>query len=952
MFVASDRFARRVRAAAAGDQGASLILVIAYMSMAFIIAATIAAACLFAIQQNVRAEASVQAIAAAEAGRDAVVSAFEIAPESCPSTGQYTDDPTDATDPTFTVTVHPTASASQPADASGIPQRCPTSTDKWVVLHATGTAEDGSTSVIDAVYPWERFRVEVAGGALGYMDSSYSATFSSISGDTVIKNGNFSCTGGTVFKGNVFVLKGNVNVGVDAARLTGEPSCEITGDLFVNGSITTGDPTWVFVWFYARLKVGGQIKATGTIDAAGRVEAGTDSTRPYRDIVAGTITTRHSQGQVLTFNGGSIKAVTEIDIARGTIAAAGNLATNGDLAVDGGREGLGNVNGVATSGAAVVVGGSITGNNLGSVTGQTGVTAGVSILGDGSRTAPNGPLAAVVNIGGAGARSGRSVAAGGGISASGTVTATAGDILVGAGGISGTGTGTASGSVLSAGAISTSGAVTANGGNVHSGAAISGGTRTASGSVLAVGNISSGAVQAKSGSISTNGSISGTATRWAGASETAAVGDITAKGSFASGTSTTARDVFATGSIKVDGKCTISRDVWAGTTVTFDDTVNSTSRTWNSPTCTIGQNVSASATATKSTLGSYTAPSNCVGSSCLTAGTYPATRLAAAAPSIRVPAGWNTGKDRFMNSGGTVGTAGTGTTAGAPPVPTVPTVTAPTVTAPAIFSMTLNENPDGTWETFDDLQLRSTWVDLGTYTTSWPGYTVLPPLSGTACNTQWFNPGGNIAKILSNASAQTVAGIAVPAKDPVVIDATACGNVTMAWSTMNLARDAVLLVDSATFSLAPFGASNLAAGQTRQLFVVQVDLSNVPRIPAWGGTVKEPVPDCTLPPTVTSRRSIEMSIAPGWGSALWNDRVSILLYSPCGITGSIGKAWKGHIYVHNDTVVQDVLSTMECRPMQIPGVVDLPCDINDVSSLGSMRVNAYRLGDRVAQTEY
>lgn len=962
--------ARRLRAADPGDErGSSIVVVIAYLAMGFTIAAVIASSCIFLIVQNTRAQASVQSFSAAEAGRDAVVAALEIAPESCPETATYRDDPGDSTDPQFQVQLFTSAAETAPLTADGLAQGCPGDSARWVVLRSTGTAPNGAVSIIEAVYPWSRFRSQVAGDALGYMDSSYSASFSSISGDTIVKHGDLNCNWDTKFKGNVFVLEGRVNVGINLGSLTGTPSCEIEGDLFVGGNITMADPVWLIAWFYGRLQVGGQIKVTGDITASGRVESGTIAARPYRDIVAGgRILATGSQGRVTSFNGGAIMAVGDIEAASSTtISSAAALRTNASLVA----------NGTVTAAGGIAATGSITGN--GAVTSANGsISAGGSIAGSGARSANGGDLTAVLDIAGSGARSAKgSVLAGRDISTTGTVTATGGDIQAG-GTISG-GARTAGRAVLAAGDISSTGTVTAGGGNLHAGGVISGGARSASGAVLARGDITagtlsagtdirtngsitgtadrtangaisaggsiagSGTVQARSGGILTGGDITGSGPRIAGTSASAPVGSIAARGRIESSGGTTAVNLTALGAIKVDGSCRVSGTVHAAGPLSFDDTVGSQAAGWNAPTCSVGVAFWSSST-TRSTLGSYTAPAKNKSN-----GTFPNTRIPNA-DGIRVPAGWNpTASNRFMTgAGGVPGTAGTGSNPGAPSVPSPPVVDLPSlspVAAPTPFTMVLNEDLlNGTWESFDDLQLRTTWVDLGSYT-MWTGYTVLPPLTGAQCSGSWFNPGGYLSTILSSPGEVTIGGTVVArAKERVVIDATACpGTISMAWSSFNLARDAVLLVNSASFNLAPFRATNLAAGETRQLFVIQVDPDNKHYPPAWGGQ-PEPIPHCQGRPRVSMTGT-------GWGSLAWDERVSVLLYSPCGIDGSIAKAWSGHIYVHNDTVTQDVLSTMVCKPMRISGVVDLPCDINEVSSLGSMNVNAWRLGQRVSQTE-
>jgi hypothetical protein len=278
-------------------------------------------------------------------------------------------------------------------------------------------------------------------------------------------------------------------------------------------------------------------------------------------------------------------------------------------------------------------------------------------------------------------------------------------------------------------------------------------------------------------------------------------------------------------------------------------------------------------------------------------------------------------------------------TGAAPGDPAVPAVAAPAVSVPPTFALVLNEDPDGTWETFDDLQLRTTWVDLGTYTT-WPGYTPVGPISGGNCGSTWFGTAGQVRTILQSAGAVTVGGHSIPADVPVVIDATQCSTVNLGtWSSTVLRRDAVLLVNNASFTFAAF-----TANEKHQLAIVQVDKDNSAQVPTWNpGGEPEPVPNCS-----TGQSRISMSFT---GTGNLDEDVNLLLYSPCGINGNFASNWRGHLYTHNDNVQSGILTTLVCEPMRVTGVVDLPCDINDIAEFGNMNVSAWRLGDRASQTE-
>lgn len=916
MFVSADRLFRRIRGEVADDRGASLVVVVALMAMGFIVAMVIASAALFSMRQNAGVKGGVQAFAAAEAGRDAVVSAFEIAPESCPATAQYTDDPSDATDPTFSVAVFATNVVDEPTSSAGLSQRCPLDTDKWVVLRSTGTGGDGSSTVIDAVYPWEKFRTEVAGGGLGYMDASLTSSWSNTSGDTVIKRGNFTCGGSTVFDGNVFVLGGNVVVRQGTFELT---TCEIRGDLYASGDINVQRGCFlIFICDGAKLRVGGQVKTLTTITNQGVLESGINPSAPYRNIEArGNIVTNHSNARIEAYNGGSVKTEQGISTSGGIVRAAADIVANQSISA--GAD-------VYSYDGAVLAGIDITGGAT--VRAETAIRAGRNIDGNGARQADTGVVTAVGAISGGGSVSGPAgVFAGGDISTSGTVTAGGGDIHAG-GAISG-GVRTAGGSVLARGGIS-AGTVTANGGSIiTNGALAMGANRIARDAIASTGTIgaanAAGELRATTGSILSGGDILGNGARTAG-QDIHAAGQLNSTANFAL---TAGRDVLTGGNFtwtaSSNGSCAITRDVTAGGIITIVRTGNDSSAR-----CAIGGH-----------LWAYSGGNANAASTLPSHGSSASSRSQAWVVSndVKARGGW-TANSRYR----TTGTSGIDPTpdkavppGSAPGVPAIPAVAAPTVAAPSAFFMVLNEDPDGTWETFDDLQLRTTWVDLGTYTT-WPGYTPVGPLSAGRCGSSWLGTGGYVRQILGNPNALTVDGFSVPADVPVVIDATQCNNVSLSWSSTPLRRDAVLLVNNVAFTFASFTATS-----EHHLAIVQVDKDNSDQVPTWNPTGdREPVPNCS-----SGQNRINMTFSSGG----WDPNVNLLLYSPCGINGNFASSWRGHLYTHNDNVQSGVLTTLVCVPMRVTGVVDLPCDINDIAEFGNMRVSAYRLGDRTSQTE-
>ena len=149
----------------------------------------------------------------------------------------------------------------------------------------------------------------------------------------------------------------------------------------------------------------------------------------------------------------------------------------------------------------------------------------------------------------------------------------------------------------------------------------------------------------------------------------------------------------------------------------------------------------------------------------------------------------------------------------------------------------------------------------------------------------------------------------------------------------------MLHVRNVSFTFASFTAST-----QHTLAIIQVDEDPSPQAPAWNpGGELEPIPNCS-----SGQNEINMTFTSSGGL---DTDVNLLLYSPCGIDGSFASTWRGHLYTHNDNVKSEILTTLVCEPMKFTGVVDLPCDINDIAEFGAMNVNSWRLGDRHSQTE-
>lgn len=214
------------------DRGAVLVVVVVLMLLGVVIATSIAASVVFTIGANVDNRSNTQAFIAAESGRDAALAAVRaniddgvltcsagiaVAPGASPG-------------PQYVSTVRWATSSDAPADWSSIAggaseyKACPTETSNWIVIRSEGSA-DGSTSVIDAAYPWTESPDTRPAGTLAYFDSEFKATKSTYEGDLVIRgSGDYQCNNGA---GNA--IRGDLWI-TDAGM-------EVTGDCWVTGSI-------------------------------------------------------------------------------------------------------------------------------------------------------------------------------------------------------------------------------------------------------------------------------------------------------------------------------------------------------------------------------------------------------------------------------------------------------------------------------------------------------------------------------------------------------------------------------------------------------------------------------------------------------------------------------------------------------------------------------------------
>lgn len=204
------------------DGGAVLITVLVVMLVGFIVASVVAASVLFTVRSNAGNRSRTQAFIAAESGRDVAVAGIV---SGCGTT-TYS-----GTDPKFSSTVFVTT-GNQPTSATdaGVAQGCPSVATRFIVIRSTGTGPDGSTTTIDAVYPWVVSYSQQPGGVVTYFSGGFTAGVSHYTGDLVLRTGNWDCTQGALLTGDLYVLNGTVGF---------SNNCRVEGDIWASGNVTS-----------------------------------------------------------------------------------------------------------------------------------------------------------------------------------------------------------------------------------------------------------------------------------------------------------------------------------------------------------------------------------------------------------------------------------------------------------------------------------------------------------------------------------------------------------------------------------------------------------------------------------------------------------------------------------------------------------------------------------------
>jgi hypothetical protein len=288
------------------DEGAVLLTVVVVMLVGFVIAATVAASVIFTITANAGNKSTTQAFIAAESGRDAALAHLA---GTC-NAAMFPLTSSGSLNYSATVAVTTGSQPSGPTDA-GVATGCPTENTTYVVITSTGTGADGSSTTVDAVYPWIVAYELQAGGVLAYFASGVSLR-GTYAGDIVVRSGNYTCAADGTLDGDLYVTRGNAVFSRD---------CTVYGDVWTYGDVDGSSQ---------RINITGNVKAGGTTPLGSATPTGTflaDVTFTSNGTVIGT------QSDPET---GAIEATGDIDLTNtGSTDGRGwgNLTAGGAIAV-------------------------------------------------------------------------------------------------------------------------------------------------------------------------------------------------------------------------------------------------------------------------------------------------------------------------------------------------------------------------------------------------------------------------------------------------------------------------------------------------------------------------------------------------------------------------------------------------------------------------------------------
>lgn len=283
-----------------------MVAVVVLVMVCFTVAMAVGSSSIFGIRQTLDDQSRVQALAAAEAGRDATVARLRA--KTCSPTNPRT-----GSAPDFSTEVYASASETAPTTRAGLTAGCPGDSSRWVVIHSTGWAADGTKKEVEATYPWAvSVQEPVVDGAIieGGSAPDNISSAQVYHGDVILNTtGTVNCNGSSLFDGDIVLPRGSLSL---------SNACQINGDVIAYGDITLYNVT---------IAVGGDVISThGNVSIEGATVNG--SVKAYGGVTLNNgVTIGHdviAQGHAgSTFTGSSSSMKT----IGGSVSVGGGVAS-------------------------------------------------------------------------------------------------------------------------------------------------------------------------------------------------------------------------------------------------------------------------------------------------------------------------------------------------------------------------------------------------------------------------------------------------------------------------------------------------------------------------------------------------------------------------------------------------------------------------------------------------
>jgi hypothetical protein len=327
------------RTPADDERGVAMVIVILLVTLSFTVAGFVAASVIFGVRQTSTEQARLQALAAAEGGRDYAVSQLV---GGC-SAGSFA-----RTTPDFGATIWSSAAATPPKTTAEATPGCPAASSKWVLIDSVGRARDGSTTVskeVQAVYPWAvSVQEPIVDGAIieGGAAPDNISSAQVFHGDVILNTtGTVDCNGSSTFDGDLILPRGSMSL---------SNACQVNGDVIAYGDIKLYNMTTA---------VGGDVISThGSVSIEGATVKG--SVRAYGGVtlnnsvtVGGDVVAEGNAVSALTGSSGSMKTVGgAVSIGPAGLSQLDLAKVTGPISVSG--TGVTKIGGVGTVTAAAI----------------------------------------------------------------------------------------------------------------------------------------------------------------------------------------------------------------------------------------------------------------------------------------------------------------------------------------------------------------------------------------------------------------------------------------------------------------------------------------------------------------------------------------------------------------------------------------------------------------------